>query len=232
MAGVDRLREAGIPFDTIAVLTRPALDRPDELFDFFSALGPRLLGFNVEEIEGPHTNSTLDGSDADLSFRRFLDRFLDRYQAAGAPFRLRDLERLANAARGRSGNDQAEPLAILTVSVDGGLSTFSPELIGTPDPAYADFVFGNVLDGGPGMLMANPALRRVAREIEGGRRRCRRTCGYEVVCGGGAPANKYFETGALDADETLFCRLSVKATLDAMLAHEERRLFGAEVAHG
>ena len=40
-----------------------ALDYPDELFDFYQEHGIGSVGFNPEEVEGPHTASSLQGED-------------------------------------------------------------------------------------------------------------------------------------------------------------------------
>jgi len=61
------------------------------------------------------------------------------------------------------------------------------------------------------------------REAAAGRRRCARSCGYYDLCLGGSPGNKYFETGRFDVDETLYCRLVIKQTVEATLAHLESR---------
>ncbi|MBK1629882.1 hypothetical protein CKO31_03820 [Thiohalocapsa halophila] len=227
MQGISRLRAADYPFDVIAVLTAPALDEPDALFDFFASLGARSVGFNIDEIEGPNTQSSLAVADAEGRFRRFLERFLRRHADAGEPFALRPLTQLRSAIAGRVrgaamiANHQVEPLGILVVGADGALSTFSPELIGTPEPAFGDFVFGNVLAGGPEQILRNPHFRRLRRAVDAGRRRCARRCGYFDLCGGGAPGNKYFESGRVDIDETLYCRLSVQQMLEATLRHLE-----------
>ncbi len=229
MAGIGRLRDAGMPFDVIAVLSDRSLDEADRLFDFFVGLGAQSVGFNIEEIEGPHAESSLDRPGVDTRYRCFLEEFVSRHSKAGEPFRLRALEQVraaagkGNAARGNSPN---RPLSILTIAQDGGMSTFCPELIGTPDRHYANFVFGNVTEGGPEALLANVAFRRLRRDIEAGRRRCARTCGYYDLCRGGAPGNKYFETGRFDVDETLYCRLTVKQTVEAVLAAHEKRCAG------
>lgn len=226
MAGIARLREAGLPFDVIAVLSDASLDEADRLFDFFAGLGAKSIGFNIEEIEGPHVHSSLDRAGVDARYRQFLQHFLIRHAEAGEPFRLRALEQVRSAA-GKAGagcgNTPNRPLSILTIAQDGGMSTFCPELIGTPDRHYADFVFGNVTEDGPDALLRNVAFRRLRRDIEAGRRQCARTCGYYDLCRGGAPGNKYFETGRFDVDETLYCRLAVKQTVEAVLAAHEHR---------
>jgi uncharacterized protein len=227
MHGIAQVREAGLEFDVIAVLTNRALAEPDELFDFFAALRPRSLGFNIDEIEGPNLRSSLSVAGVEQRMRRFLDRFFQRHAQAGEPFLLRPLEQLRLAVGGlRQGraaafNDQTEPLSIVVVNVDGAMSTFSPELIGHPDPAFGHFVFGDVRDGGPELMLRNSHLKRLQGLIGKGKRRCARTCGYYKVCLGGAPGNKYFETGRFDTDETLFCRLTVKTMVEAALAHME-----------
>lgn len=234
LRGVEQLRAAGLAFDVIAVLTRESLLDPDGLFDFFVGLGPRSLGFNIDEIEGPHRDSSLGTADARAALRGFLDRFFARHAEAAEPFALRPLVQLHQAASGRAlghhrrGNDQIEPLSILTVAADGGLSTYSPELIGTPAPEFGDFIFGNVREGGPEQLFANPRFRRLRARVETGRRRCARSCGYFGICGGGAPGNKFFETGRFETTETLYCRLSIQEMAEAALAHlETRRAVGA-----
>lgn len=78
MRGIAQLRSAGIGFHTIAVLTREALDQADALFDFFVALGTDEVGFNVEEVEAAHGQSSLQGDDCAAAVRAFWDRMLQR----------------------------------------------------------------------------------------------------------------------------------------------------------
>src|SRR5499426_2697846 len=59
MRGIDALRRAGVPFHVITVLTREALDYPDEIHAFYVEHGIEHVGFNVEEIEGPNVCSSL-----------------------------------------------------------------------------------------------------------------------------------------------------------------------------
>ncbi len=78
MEGVARLKEAGIPFSAICVLSRPSLDHPDEIYDFFRELGVTTLGFNVEETEGENTASTLATEDAVAAYTAFFHRIFRR----------------------------------------------------------------------------------------------------------------------------------------------------------
>ena len=60
MAGIRCLQERGIEFHVISVLTQEALDHPEEIFRFYVENGIQRVGFNIEEIEGVNTSSTLD----------------------------------------------------------------------------------------------------------------------------------------------------------------------------
>src|SRR5262245_28300326 len=53
MRGLALLRERGIPYYVLSVLTADSLLYPDELFDFYVSNGITQVAFNVEEIEGP-----------------------------------------------------------------------------------------------------------------------------------------------------------------------------------
>ena len=58
----------------------------------------------------------------------------------------------------------------------------------------------------------------MSSDIARGLRKCRDTCEYYGLCGGGAPVNKYFENGSFDSTETMFCRLNRKAIVDVIVA--------------
>src|SRR5262249_48805789 len=88
LAGIRRLHEYDIPLHVITVLTADALAYPDELFDFYLDNGITDVAFNVEEIEGPHTSSSLEGEQTRGRFRRFLSRFLDLALSADPPLRV------------------------------------------------------------------------------------------------------------------------------------------------
>src|SRR5262245_2425138 len=222
LAGLERLRRSGIPFHVITVLTRESLDYPDELFAFYREQGISEVGFNIEEIEGPHRRSSLESDEADHAFRRFLDRFYELMLRSAGAVRVRELDGTLAALRhvGEDGpllTQETAPFAVLTVDCDGNYGTFSPELLGLPSPAFGDFSLGNVLRDSFADASRSARFRSLYGAIADGIARCRAECRYYGFCGGGAPVNKLCENGAFDTTETLFCRLNRKATLDVVL---------------
>jgi uncharacterized protein len=227
MRGIALLREHGIGFHVITVLTRDSLDYPDELYEFYREHGIGYVGFNVEEVEGPHQHSSLQGEDVGAKYRRFLDRFYDLACSGEHPLRVREfagaIGMIAAGGTGPVVSHENRPLAIINVDCDGNFSTFSPELLGAKSPRHGDFVIGRVQTDSFRDAARTAKARAIAAEVAAGVRRCRQTCPYFDFCGGGAPANKHFENGTFDSTETMFCRLSRQAVMDVVLDKLERR---------
>jgi uncharacterized protein len=222
MRGVAALREHGVPFHAICVLTREALRHADEIFEFFRDNGIAQVGFNIEELEAAHGTTSLAGAAAEAEFAAFFDRLLRRVRAEPEALRVREIDEvlaaLADPAFGsHAGNSQTEAGGIVSVAVDGEVSTFSPELLGTSHPRFGAFGFGNVRSARLGDILRSARLRRVAAEIADGVAACRSTCRYFDFCRGGAPANKLAETGSFAATETVFCRLTQKTIVEGVL---------------
>lgn len=222
LEGIARLRVHGIPFHVISVLTDDALDYPDELYAFYREHGVREVGFNVEEIEGPHTRSSLAGAQVETRFRRFLARFFALVAEEGDALHVRELAATMAAIAHGGGRDlistqETTPFAIVAVDAAGNFSSFSPELLGLTDPRYRDFVLGNVETDAFVDAAQSPAFAAMRDAIAAGVDRCRDGCAYYGFCGGGAPVNKLAENGDFDSTETLFCRLNRKAMLDVVL---------------
>ncbi|HVJ44214.1 MAG TPA: cyclophane-forming radical SAM/SPASM peptide maturase GrrM/OscB [Dongiaceae bacterium] len=215
IAGIRKLQVSGIPFHVISVLTEPALHRPDEIFDFFLENDLRDVGFNIEEIEGAHSRSSLAGADKVDLYRRFLRRFLYRNAIANFPLRLREAEQVATLLlKGElPENVQTEPGRIISIDVQGNVSTFSPELLGLKSEPFADFIIGNVCSSSFAAMLAGPVATALTAEIAFGVAQCRATCDVFAFCKGGAPVNKLCETGSMRSSETMHCALTVKATL-------------------
>jgi uncharacterized protein len=74
-----------------------------------------------------------------------------------------------------------------------------------------------VADCDPGAILRNEDFLRAWNDIAAGVDSCRAGCPWFRWCGGGAPANKLFETGSFAVSETLYCRLTKQALLDVVL---------------
>jgi uncharacterized protein len=119
-------------------------------------------------------------------------------------------------------NDQVEPLMLLSVAVDGRLSTCSPELLGVPSMEYGDFVLGHVLDPGVRLDRWPGTFERFVTDVAAGRELCAATCDYYALCGGGAAANKLVENGTVVSTETSACICNIQSVVDVVLEGLER----------
>ncbi|MGO9598205.1 MAG: cyclophane-forming radical SAM/SPASM peptide maturase GrrM/OscB [Isosphaeraceae bacterium] len=230
MEGVRLLLANGISFHVIAVLTKASLDYPDEIFEFFEGNQIRNVGFNIEEIEGPHQSSSLQSPDMGNRYARFLSRFFDLAADSGWPLRVREFDTTQAAVLQRDRwnpyrTSETTPYSIISVDWQGNFSTFSPELLGLSSPHYGDFVLGNVAERDFDSARSTSKFQAIHADILAGVRRCEETCSYFSMCGGGAPVNKYFENGSFVSTETLFCVLNRKALLDVVLDKLEQGAF-------
>lgn len=228
MRGLALLRSADIPFHVITVLTSRTLDHADELFDFYSENGIRMVAFNVEEMDGINRTSTLSGPNVERRFRRFLRRFLERMCDEPERLNLREMQDMLsvireNGLRGRHAQD-ADPMRILSVDVAGNVASFSPELLGTTNPTYGNFCFGNVLKDDLETIAARIHGSRLLADIQAGIAACARSCAWFTWCGGGSPCNKLTETGSVLSTETMYCRLMRQALLDVVLGLIEDKM--------
>lgn len=223
MKGIAMLRAERIPFTTISVVTAKSLPHADAIFDFLVSLGPTEIGFNVDELEGENTSSSLGAADAPQRYAAFMSTILARALATPNAPRVREFVNAFNAVQGSifggsTGSTESNPLSILSVGIDGRLTTYSPELLDTVHPRLGDLAFGTIEDVDFSALYGNPRFAAVNDEVEAGVAECRRSCGYFDVCGGGAPSNKLAENGSFATAETMYCRLRTQAMVD--LAHD------------
>lgn len=224
------LRNHGIPISVLCVLTSASLLHPDSIFDFFVSEGITNIAFNVEENEGVHRLSSLlslggltQAKDLYTSFMRSL---YHQNRAAGFPLRIREFHALAQHIQKRRRWPGYIPLvaeqsvgAILTMTLKGLLTSWSPELASAAPPEMERLVLGDVeaitsLDE----LFATVRAKAIQAEIDRGVARCRQGCKYFAVCGGGSPSNKFFENGTFSSTETLQCSLHTQALTEVLLS--------------
>ncbi len=226
MQGIALLQRNRIPFHVIAVLTSDALDHADDIWEFFLEHDITQLGFNIEEAEGIHQSSSLQKETSEERYRLFMKRMYDLSKDTRTIIREFDWARKAicneplEEYRGDQPvpfNQQATPFSILSVDCDGNFSTFSPELLGYRSDAYEDFTLGNITTDTFKSVVATRKFQRVYRDIRTGVNLCKQDCEYFELCGGGAPANKYFEHGSFQVTETMYCRFMIKTPIDIIL---------------
>ena len=235
MRGVGALQRNAVPFHVICVLTRDSLGYPDEIVDFFVRAGVRHVGFNVEELEGVHRTTSITPEVLD-EYRAFMRRVYDLVTAdRQGGLRVREFDR-AHAViehglhtRMVGGgqlplNEQVTPFSILTIGAKGTVSTFSPELFDVETEHYGTFALGDVWTSSVAAILQHDEFKRIRRDIDAGVEMCRATCEYFFLCGGGAPANKYFEHGTFRATETTYCRCIVQTPVDIVLEDLEQSL--------
>jgi uncharacterized protein len=217
MRAVQLLQDSSMPFAVIAVLTAQTLSVPDEFFNFFDVHSIVSIGLNVEEVEGANHTSTMSAPGIEVSYRRFLQRLMERN--LGRPqMRFREFTHSEALLRGERPPSltQIVPFRAVNVDYEGNFSTFSPEMLDATHPRYTNFLLGNFNTGSLREAFDSPKLRRLHLDIETGRSQCRQSCAYFGVCGGGTPANKAFELGTLAGTETMHCRLTQKVVHDVV----------------
>lgn len=226
IAGIRRLRAAGIPFHTLSVLSRASLEMPEEMLAFFISEGIDHVCFNVEESEGDYVSDLFQGAELRQRFETFLRTFWHLARADGRIRFVREIDhalpRVFRPEGVRARNIQVEPLGMINVDSHGNVSSFSPELLGYKNADYGDFLLGNINTASLAEIyrtcVDSPLFRDIAKGIDA----CRGTCEYFSVCGGGAPVNKLFENGRFDSTSTSFCTLTQMVPTDLILEAFDR----------
>jgi uncharacterized protein len=195
MAGVTKLRDHGIEFGVIAVLTAASLPYADEIYDFFKSIGPASVGFNVEEIENVHASSTFSTA-ADFpkmraAYYRFFARLMERVQADPEPLRIREIEQLLKAVvRIRNNAEyvyeplEASPFRMITILHNGDVMPFSPEFAGVRSELYHNFKVGNICDQSIEQIAYAVDTSLLKAHAQASRDTCQRKCNYFQMCGG------------------------------------------------
>ena len=86
MLGFEQLRANQVPFHVIAVLTQDSLAYSEDIFHFFVAHNIRWVGFNIEEKEGIHVDSSLAGDRVLERYQEFMQTFYALSQQSGQSF--------------------------------------------------------------------------------------------------------------------------------------------------
>lgn len=211
MAGVHRLRAAGLTPNAIAVVTPETIGRGRELVGFFVTEGFTRLALNIEQREGANTARPLIGQAEARVFWRDVMRYLHETQAN---IQVRELGYVAGFIKDVP-SPRRDPIP--TVMWNGDVVLGGPELAGVKNTQYQDFISGNVLNEPiQSMLIRRHRIHHVA-EFERGLALCRETCPFWGACEGGFAPNRLAEHGRFDVSVTSHCQVSRQAPLRAAL---------------
>ena len=202
IAGIRLLRQHELPFHVISVLTPESLAAPREMFDFYVNEGIEQVCFNVEETEGDHRSQSFTTPGIETAYYRFLGEFWRL--AAASPEKLRFIREIDNATQfvlrpkeAEFRNQLIEPFAMINMDCTGNISTFSPELLGLKNPAYDDFIIGNINRDRLVDMPNRPVLRKMLADIEAGVALCRSAANISACAGAVSRSTRYRKTAPL-----------------------------------
>jgi uncharacterized protein len=221
VAGIRLLREQGVPFHVISVLSKSGMSVPQEMLEFYLSEGIEDVCFNVEESEGSHISELFAAGGAQAGFRHFLSEFWRLSRRSGQVRFVREVDgmlpRVFRPDESAMMNSQVEPFGMMNVDCLGNVSSFSPELLGLKNSDYDDFIVGNIHANSLEEMLTSAPMQAMSRDIAAGVQACREDCEYFSVCGGGAPVNKLAENGSFRSTRTSFCGLTQMVPIDLIL---------------
>jgi uncharacterized protein len=220
MNGLELLKKNNIEFNAISVLTKENINKPDIVYDFFKDLGCKVVGFSPEEKDGAHIESSLDAVNYQ-DIVGFFDRLFELWKADSRPLSFREMRHVSNffhienqGGRYLLDNQMNRPGRIISVSQDGLISTYSPELTALSDR----FFYGNVYEDDFVSFMGSDALVKDDELIRSGIQKCKSECDIFEYCGGGTPSAKMSENGSFDSTFTEWCKRSRLAVIDGAIS--------------
>lgn len=231
MKGIEALHRNDVPFHCISVVTADAMEQPEQMYRFFRDNGIQEVGFNVEEQEGIHKSSSMQGTEMEAKYRNFLHAFWNLSEQDGYPVLLREFDQVINLIQGNQRMTQNElnrPFSILSVDWQGNFSTFDPELLSVASDRYGTFNLGNLKDLTLVESTETEQFRRLLVDMTSGVESCHQGCEYFGLCGGGTGSNKFWEHGSLASSETNSCRFGTQIPVQVLL---ERFEAGPPLAH-
>ena len=225
MKGIEALHRHDLPFHCISVITAAAMEQPERIYRFFRDNGISAVGFNVEEQEGIHTSSSMQGQDREEQYRHFLRTFWDLSEQDGFPVILREFDQvigLIQDQRRMQQNELNRPFSILSVDALGNFSTFDPELLSVASDTYGSFNLGNLREMSLVESTTTERFHRLWGDMAEGVANCHQSCEAFGFCGGGNGSNKFWEHGSLRASETHACRFGTKIPVQVLLERFEQ----------
>lgn len=229
MRGIETIKTNEIPFYALCVLTRKSIEKAEEMFNFFQTLNCDGVCFNVEEIECSNLTSSLKYGNAFLETEKFFLKYFSLFENSGASHWVREYDHTIRRLFSQTViNAMVRPFEIISVDYKGNYSTFSPELLNCQLKNGEHCTLGNVLHED---VSFRDALSKCtwANDIYRGVERCKRTCKYFDICGGGSPSSKLSENGTFDSTESIYCRLGLQAPVNAAAIYLKKTISAAQL---
>lgn len=225
IAGISLLRENELPLRSICVLTKKSLPYAYEIYDFFKKNGFQSVGFNIDEVEGLNSSSSMEMQDSVEQYKQFMSTMYDLWSRDNKTIEIREFDTAIKTLLSKKHHPEYQatstetlPFAIVSITKDGYITTFSPELSGGIPSDRNNFSIANVMNiDSLDELIESPRFIDIKNRIFIGVKNCAQKCKYFDLCGGGSPSNKYYEKGEFEATETIACTFSRKALIDVML---------------
>ncbi|MES2217090.1 MAG: cyclophane-forming radical SAM/SPASM peptide maturase GrrM/OscB [Pseudomonadota bacterium] len=226
LRGAKLLQENGMDLNAIVVLTNDSLDYPEEIYQFFKNNKFTSFGFNIDENESIHTSSSFSNLSANHinRFKNFLSKLYDLWVQDHRAIEIREFIETFNYFAFKKDNQNSHILStdatafsIITITKNGDINTFSPEMAGGIATNEKEFTIGNVLNiASFDELVENANFKKQLQGVLKGIENCANSCNYFELCGGGSPSNKYYEKGTFEATETMYCKLSKQTLIDVI----------------
>ena len=218
MRGIDIVKAAGIELKILAVVTEHSINRPQEFYDFFVALGCSTLAINIEEIELANKSIDFEAEGVKAFWQGLYNAW-----SKNPVIRIREFDQILNWVRRTEAKPDEfeltsvniEPLP--TVLWNGDVIWGSPELAGAHIEPYGNFVFGNVRTDNFANLLSRFQEVPYIREYAKGKEMCSKECDYFSYCRGGDLSNKVFENGTPVSTVTKHCTHKFMLPVDVVL---------------
>lgn len=218
--GIEVLNKNDIDYSTIVVLSEKSLNYPKEIYETLHNLKCKLVGFNVEEIEGCNTSTSMNFStELEQKYHIFLSRFNDLVIQNKYKIEVREIQRSVERLlyQDEVKNGLTTPFSTITVASNGDFTVYSPELLTVKDKLHSNYIFGNFKTFSYNEIIGSDKFKMIDSQIQVGVENCKKNCSYFEVCGGGSPSNKLHENNDLTSTETSYCKFNIQIPTDFVI---------------
>jgi uncharacterized protein len=189
----------------------------NEIHEFFSRLGVRSVGFNIEEVENANLSKAPPLSEKVLQFWTELYKLWSEERS----YEIRDLSLAEAFLLNAKGAAPPQPRLSLipTVDTEGNVFLLSPEIPGTKSAEYRDFICGNLKHESLASILTRAREIPYIQDFLEGVQSCKDSCPVFSACQSRhVLSNKFAEHGHLKGTETSHCRNTYLLPVQAVLS--------------